>query len=89
MPNSPGRLASERFAQFGFTEPWECEFGSPVVVEPNRVRVTVHVNDAVPEALVVSVTVTVVEKVPTTVGAPEITPLVALIRSPLGRPVAE
>jgi hypothetical protein len=59
-----------------------------VVVEPNRVR-TVQVNDALPEAPVVSVAVTFAEKVPTAVGVPEMVPLVALICSPVGSPVAE
>jgi hypothetical protein len=64
------------------------EFVVPLVVAPNRLR-TVQVNDALPVAPVVSVAVTLVEKVPTTVGVPEMAPLVALMCSPVGRPVAE
>jgi hypothetical protein len=46
-------------------------------------------NVAVPEAPVVSVTVTVTELVATTVGVPVMCPVEALIESPAGRPVAE
>jgi hypothetical protein len=80
---------SERLAQIGFAAPRKLEFLLLVVVEPNRLRTTVQVNDALPEAPVVSVTVTLVEKVPTTLGAPEMAPPVALMCSPVGRPVAE
>jgi hypothetical protein len=64
------------------------EFLVLLVVVPNRLR-TVHVNDALPLAPVVSVAVTLVEKVPTTVGVPEMAPLVALMCSPVGSPEAE
>lgn len=87
LAKNPAR--SERLAQIGLTEPRECGFWVLVVVEPNRLRTMVQVNDEFPEALVVSLAVTVVEKVPTTVGVPEMAPLEALMRSPVGRPVAE
>src|SRR5580692_619692 len=60
----------------------------PLVVEPNRLR-TVHVNDALPLAPVVSVAVTLAEYVPRTVGVPVMAPLVVLRCSPVGSPVAE
>jgi hypothetical protein len=70
-------------------ELWEPDaFFGLLVDEPNRLR-TVQVNAALPEAPVVSVAVTLVEKVPTAVGVPEIVPLVALMCSPEGSPVAE
>src|SRR3954447_26267059 len=49
----------------------------------------VQLNDAEPDALVVSRTVTVTDEVLLAVGVPEISPLPALIDSPAGRPVAE
>jgi hypothetical protein len=55
----------------------------PVVPE-----LTVQVNDADPDAPVVSVAVTVTDEVPTLVGVPEIRPVEELIDSPAGRPVA-
>jgi hypothetical protein len=63
------------------------EFLVLLVVVPNRLRI-VQVNDALPLAPVVSVAVTLVEKVPTTVGVPEMAPL-ALMCSPVGSPEAE
>ena len=48
----------------------------------------VHEKVALPDALVLSFAVTVVEYVPAVVGVPEIRPVDALIDSPAGRPVA-
>ena len=48
----------------------------------------VQVNEAEPEALVVSLAVTVTEDVPAVVGVPEIRPVVELMDRPVGRPVA-
>jgi hypothetical protein len=64
------------------------EFRVLLVVDPNRLR-TVQVNDVLPLAPVVSFAVTLVEKVPTAVGVPEMAPLVALICRPVGSPEAE
>ena len=64
------------------------EFLVLLVVVPNRLRI-VQVNDALPLAPVVSVAVTLVEKVPTAVGVPVMAPLVALMCSPVGSPEAE
>ena len=44
--------------------------------------------EAVPEAPVVSVAVTVTAELPDAVGVPEITPVEVLIDRPAGRPVA-
>src|SRR5690242_3777868 len=49
----------------------------------------VQLNEAEPDALVVSRTVTVTDDVPFAVGVPEINPVLALIASPAGSPVAE
>jgi hypothetical protein len=49
---------------------------------------TVQLNEAEPEAPVVSLAVTVTLGVPAVVGVPEIRPDVELIDSPAGRPVA-
>ena len=51
--------------------------------------VTVHVNDVLAEALMVSVAVTVTGYVPAVVGMPVITPLEGSIERPSGSPVAE
>ena len=50
---------------------------------------TVQVNDAEPEAPVVSVAVTVTVEVPVAVGVPEISRVLALMDSPAGSPVAQ
>ncbi len=50
---------------------------------------TVQVNEADPLALVVSVAVTVTEKVPAVDAVPEIRPVEELMDRPVGRPVAE
>ncbi len=49
----------------------------------------VHVNVVEPDALVVSLAVTVELNVPAVVGVPLISPLEALIDRPAGRPVAD
>ena len=49
----------------------------------------VQVNDADPDAPVVSVAVTVTEDVPAVVGVPLIRPVEELIDRPAGRPLAE
>jgi hypothetical protein len=64
------------------------EFLVLLVVVPNRLR-TVQVNDVLPVAPVVSRADTVVEKVPTAVGVPEMAPLVVLMCSPVGSAEAE
>ena len=56
--------------------------------QPPPTGLTVHVNVAGPVRLEVFFAVTVTEELPAVVGVPEIRPLVALIDSPAGRPVA-
>jgi hypothetical protein len=51
--------------------------------------VTVQVKEALPDAPVPSVAVTVTLEFPVAVGVPEISPVEELIDSPAGRPVAE
>ncbi len=64
------------------------KFGVLVWLQPVTMPVTVQVNPAEPAALVVSVAVTTVLKVPVVVAVPEINPEEALIDRPGGRPVA-
>ncbi len=51
-------------------------------------ELTVQLNEADPEAPVVSFAVTVTLEVPAVVGVPEIRPVEELMDSPAGRPVA-
>src|SRR5215469_1075904 len=63
--------------------PSSCE-----AVQPPPEVLMVQVKLAEPEALVVSLAVTVTEEVPAVVGVPEIRPVAELIDSPAGSPVA-
>ena len=58
-------------------------------VHPVPAVLTVQVNEADPDGPVESVAVTVTVPLPAVVGVPEIFPVVALIDSPAGSPVAE
>jgi hypothetical protein len=60
----------------------------PGLAQPPPTALIVHVNEVLPDALVLSFAVTVVLKVPAADGVPEIKPVDALIESPVGRPVA-
>src|ERR1700730_4609310 len=59
-----------------------------IVPQPPLLVLTVQVNEADPEAPVVSFAVTVTLEVPAVVGVPEISPVEELTDSPAGRPAA-
>ena len=63
-----------------------AEMSTPPV--PVVLAFSVQVKVAVPDAPVVSVAVTVTDELPTVVGVPVIRPVLALMLSPAGRPVA-
>src|SRR5450631_216680 len=65
---------------------FSARFVVPQVPPPPAV--TVQLNEADPEAPVVSLAVTVTLEVPAVVGVPEISPVEELMDRPAGRPVA-
>jgi hypothetical protein len=69
--------------------PLRFPVSNPPLTIPPPELLTVQVNEALPEAPVVSVAVTVTEDVPAVVGVPLIRPLELLIESPGGNPLAE
>src|ERR1035438_1555904 len=90
VPRLPSTAAEAGKPAFSSEEAVAVLFSARFVVPqvPPPPAVTVQLNEADPEAPVVSLAVTVTLEVPAVVGVPEIRPEEELMDSPAGRPAA-
>src|ERR1700676_4341396 len=88
-PGLPSTAAEAGKPAFSSEDAVAALFSAMLVVPqvPPPPAVTVQLNEADPEAPVVSLAVTVTLEVPAVVGVPEIRPEAELMDSPAGRPV--